>query len=155
MELLSDPQAWVALLTLTALEIVLGVDNIIFIAIMAARLPEHQQARARTTGLLLAMLTRIALLFSISLVMRLTDPLFRIAGHEFSGRDLILIGGGLFLLSKSTLEVHHSLEGGEGGNSKDRSQVSFFGIVLQIMVLDVVFSLDSVIQPLACLTICL
>ncbi|MBT8362080.1 MAG: TerC family protein, partial [Deltaproteobacteria bacterium] len=113
MEWISSPDAWVALLTLTALEIVLGVDNIIFIAILAGKLPKHLQAKGRTLGLFMAMFTRIALLFSITLIMKLTSPLFHLHTYSFSGRDLILIGGGLFLLGKSTLEVHENLEGKE------------------------------------------
>ena len=111
MDFLTDPQIWLALLTLTTLEIVLGVDNIIFIAILAGKLPEHQQAKGRSVGLLLAMVTRIILLFSITLIMRLTEPLFAVLGNGISGRDLILICGGLFLLGKSTLEIHDNLEG--------------------------------------------
>ena len=146
--LLSDPQVWMALLTLTALEIVLGVDNIIFIAIMASRLPSHQQAKARRVGLLLAMFTRIALLFSISLIMQLTKPWFSLFHFDFSGRDLILIAGGLFLLGKSTLEIHHNLEGEMEQHEQGKAVVSFFGIIIQIMILDIVFSLDSVITAI-------
>ena len=113
MEILADPQVWLAFATLTALEIVLGIDNIIFISILVGRLPKHQQARGRTIGLALAMITRILLLLSITWVMGLSAELFSIAGFGVSGRDLILIGGGLFLLAKSTLEIHHSLEGAE------------------------------------------
>jgi predicted tellurium resistance membrane protein TerC len=147
MEWLTDPQAWIALATLTAVEIVLGVDNIIFIAILAGRLPREQQARARTLGLAAAMLTRILLLLSLTWIMRLTAPLFTVAGLEISGRDLILIGGGLFLLAKSTLEIHENLEGAHGSESK-RVTASFLGVIVQIMILDVVFSLDSVITAI-------
>jgi predicted tellurium resistance membrane protein TerC len=147
MEWLTQPQAWIALGTLTAIEIVLGIDNVIFIAILAGRLPEHQQARARTIGLAAAMLSRIALLLSITWVMRLTAPLFAVATLEISGRDLILIAGGLFLLAKSTLEIHESLEGVHGSANK-RVAASFFGVILQIMVLDIIFSLDSVITAI-------
>lgn len=145
MDLLTDPQIWLALLTLTALEIVLGIDNIIFIAILAGKLPEHQQAKGRSIGLLLAMVTRIILLFSITLVMQLTEPLFTILSKGISGRDLILICGGLFLLGKSTLEIHDNLEGIEEEHTVTRKQASFFSVIIQIMILDIVFSLDSVI----------
>jgi len=141
----SIPGVWIALVTLTTLEIVLGVDNIIFIAILAGRLPPAQQGTGRTIGLALAMLTRIALLFSISLVMRLTAPLFQLAGRGFSGRDLILLAGGLFLLAKATHEVHNCLEGEEQHAAGGTRQATMFNIVMQIMVLDIVFSLDSVI----------
>ena len=138
-----------ALATLTLLEIVLGVDNIIFIAILAGRLPKHQQAKGRTIGLILAMVMRIALLFSISLIMQLTKPLFVVLGQEISGRDLILLAGGLFLIGKSTLELHNSLEGEEGHHDQTAArQVSFFGVIFQIMLLDLVFSLDSVITAI-------
>ena len=147
MEWLSDPQAWIALATLTAVEIVLGIDNIIFIAILAGRLPEHQQARARSIGLVVAMLSRILLLLSLTWVMRLTSPLFTIAAFEISGRDLILIGGGLFLLTKSTLEIHENLEGVHG-SANEKVAASFAGVIVQIMVLDLVFSLDSVITAI-------
>ncbi len=147
MEWLTQPQAWAALATLTAIEIVLGIDNIIFIAILAGRLPEHKQARARTIGLAAAMFSRIALLLSITWIMRLTSPLFAIAALEISGRDLILIGGGLFLLAKSTLEIHDSLEGARG-SADQRVAANFLGVILQIMVLDLVFSLDSVITAI-------
>ncbi|OQX19514.1 MAG: hypothetical protein BWK76_04250 [Desulfobulbaceae bacterium A2] len=145
MDWLLDPQIWIALVTLTTLEIVLGVDNIIFIAILAGRLPPEQQARGRTIGLALAMLTRIALLFSISLVMRLTAPLFHLFGHGFSGRDLILLAGGLFLLAKATHEIHNSLEGDEDQRETSSRHATLLNVVSQIMVLDIVFSLDSVI----------
>lgn len=144
MEWISEPQAWVAFLTLTVLELVLGVDNIIFISILAGKLPREQQKRARTIGLALAMLMRIALLFSLSWVIRLTAPLFVVYGHEISGRDLILIGGGLFLLAKSTHEIHGKLEG-ETGRKSAKVSPSFTSVIIQILMLDVVFSLDSVI----------
>ncbi|MBW1842386.1 MAG: TerC family protein [Deltaproteobacteria bacterium] len=150
MNWLADPHVWMALVTLTALEIVLGIDNIIFIAILAGRLPKHQQKRGRTIGLAMAMITRIALLFSLTLIMRLTEPLFAVFGKEISGRDLILIVGGLFLLGKSTLEIHNNLEG-EEGHTEDGVQsktASFFGVIIQIMILDIVFSLDSVITAI-------
>ncbi len=147
MEWLADPQAWLALATLTALEIVLGVDNIIFISILCGRLPENQRAKARTLGLLFAMLTRIGLLFTLSWLMTLTAPLFGIMGREISGRDLILVGGGLFLLWKSVHEIHHSLEGvddGQGG-AVVAATATFGAVIAQIAVIDIVFSLDSVI----------
>lgn len=145
MDFLTDPQIWLALLTLTALEIVLGIDNIIFIAILAGKLPEHLQGKGRSIGLLLAMVTRILLLFSITLVMRLTEPLFTVLSNGISGRDLILICGGLFLLGKSTLEIHDNLEGTEEEHTVTRKHTSFFSVIIQIMILDIVFSLDSVI----------
>ena len=134
----------IALLTLSSLEIVLGIDNIVFISILAARLPKDSRARARKVGLSLAMLMRIALLLSITWVMRLTTPLFTVIGQEISGRDLILIVGGLFLLAKSTHEIHEKLEGEEGGASA-KVVASFSAIIVQILLLDIVFSLDSVI----------
>ncbi|WP_258808348.1 TerC family protein [Pseudidiomarina sp. CB1] len=138
------PEAWVALATLTALEVVLGIDNIIFISILVGRLPESQRQKARQIGLLLAMGMRIALLLSIVWVMGLTEPLFEVLGFAFSGRDLILFFGGLFLLGKSTLEIHHSLEGAE--ETKTSGKAATFGaIITQIAVIDIVFSLDSVI----------
>ena len=133
-----------ALVTLTLLEIVLGVDNVIFIAILSAKLPPHDRPRARRAGLLGAMLMRIALLLSIAWVVRLTAPLFTIVGHDISGRDLILIGGGLFLLAKATLEIHERLEG-EEHQRQGRPAPSFGAVIGQIMALDIVFSLDSVI----------
>lgn len=144
MELLSDPQVWVAFLTLLALELVLGVDNVIFISILAGKLPPEQRKKARTTGLLLAVVSRILLLFSISWIVRLTQPLFAVFGHAFSGRDLILLGGGLFLMGKAVHEMHNRLEG-EEGHSSARIPASFGAVIAQILVLDVVFSLDSVI----------
>jgi len=141
---LTDPQIWIALTTLTFLEIVLGVDNIIFISILAGKLPDDRQAAARRLGLLLAMGTRILLLFSLAWIVRLTAPLFALFGHELSGRDLILIAGGLFLLAKSTHEIHGRLEG-EEGSASSRARVSFAAVLIQIMLLDIVFSLDSVI----------
>lgn len=144
MEWLADPQIWAGFLTLTLLEIVLGIDNIVFISILAGKLPQGRQQRARTVGLGLAMLTRIALLFSISWVIRLTAPLFTVLRQEISGRDLILIVGGLFLLAKSTYEIHAKLEGEEGHGSAS-VKASFSSVIVQILLLDVVFSLDSVI----------
>lgn len=147
MEWLSDPQSWVALATLTALEIVLGIDNIVFISILTGKLPPSDQPRARTIGLAAAMLMRIALLFSLTWIMRLTAPLFTLFGNEISGRDLILIVGGFFLVAKSTYEIHDKLEG-EGGHASGRVAASFGAIIFQIMLLDIVFSLDSVITAI-------
>ena len=144
MEWLTDPQIWIALATLTFLEIVLGVDNVIFISILSGKLPLDQQPRARRLGLLGAMVTRVMLLFSLAWIIRLTEPWFRVVGQEISGRDLILIGGGLFLLGKSTYEIHDKLEG-EEGHASDRVAASFASVIVQIMLLDIVFSLDSVI----------
>ena len=144
MSWMADPQIWIALGTLTFLEIVLGVDNIIFISILAGKLPAGQQRRARRVGLLLAMVTRILLLMSLAWVIRLTAPLFSVFTHEISGRDLILIAGGLFLLAKSTYEIHDKLEGGEDHHG-GRPAASFPSVIVQIMLLDIVFSLDSVI----------
>ena len=144
MELLTDPQAWIALATLTALEIVLGVDNIIFISILVGRLPEHQRDRARLIGLGLAMGMRILLLLSLAWIMTLTEPLFKVSSFDVSGRGIILIGGGLFLLWKSVHEIHNSLEGVvEGGGTV--AQATFGAVLVQIAILDIVFSLDSVI----------
>ncbi len=143
-EWLSNPEIWIALLTLTTLEIVLGVDNIIFISILAGKLPKNQQAKARQIGLLLAMVMRILLLFSIAWIIKLTAPWFTVFGQEISGRDLILLVGGLFLLAKATHEIHDKLEGEEGHGSA-RVAASFMSVIVQIMLLDIVFSLDSVI----------
>ncbi len=147
MEWLADPNAWIALLTLTALEIVLGIDNIIFISILAGKLPEAQRARARTIGLALAMGTRLALLASLVWIMRLTAPWFTVLGQEISGRDLILIVGGLFLLAKSTMEIHEKLEG-EEDVSGGRAAATFASVIVQIAILDIVFSLDSIITAI-------
>ena len=144
---MTDPQTWLALVTLTALEIVLGVDNIIFISILTGRLPAHQQARARSIGLVLAMGMRILLLLSLAWIMRLTAPWFTLLGRAFSGRDLILIAGGLFLLAKSTLEIHEGLEG-EGPHAAAPAPAAFAGVITQIALLDIVFSLDSVITAI-------
>jgi len=141
---ITQPESWVALATLTALEIVLGIDNIIFISILAGKLPPHRQARARTWGLALAMLTRILLLLSLTWVMRLTEPLFTVLGAEISGKDIILVLGGLFLIAKSTHEIHQKLEGVEGGGPARRA-ATISGVLLQIVLLDIIFSLDSVI----------
>jgi predicted tellurium resistance membrane protein TerC len=146
--MLTDPAFWTALLTLAALEIVLGVDNIIFISILSDRLPESQRGRARTVGLLLAMFMRIGLLFSIKIIFGLTATLFTVAGHPFNGRDLILIGGGLFLLYKSTTEIHDKLEGEEHERDAGAGTISFSSVIIQIVLLDIVFSLDSVITAI-------
>jgi predicted tellurium resistance membrane protein TerC len=138
-------EALIALVTLTALEIVLGIDNIVFISIMAGKLPPHQQPQARRLGLLLALVTRVLLLLSLSWVIRLTEPLFTVLQFEISGRDLILIVGGLFLLAKSTHEIHQRLEGGEGHRQTNVRAVTMSSVIIQIGLLDLIFSLDSVI----------
>ena len=146
MDWLTDPNAWVGLLTLTVLEIVLGIDNIIFISILAGKLPVAQQPRARRLGLMGAFVTRLLLLFSIAWIVRLTRPLFEVFAHSVSGRDLILLFGGLFLIGKATFEIHNKLEGEEhGGGVPRRAAASFGAVILQIMLIDMVFSLDSVI----------
>jgi len=144
-EWLASPEAWIALLTLVALEIVLGVDNIIFISILAGRLPPDERQRARVLGLGLAMFTRIALLLSLAWLMRLTNPLFQAFGHAVSGRDLILLGGGLFLLAKAVTEIHKSLEGAGESGFEPLRHPGFLITLVQIAVIDIVFSLDSVI----------
>lgn len=144
MDWFSDPQVWISLLTLTSLEIVLGIDNVIFISILAAKLPADQQKKARQTGLALALITRLILLASIAWIAKLTTPLFTLAGFAVSGRDLILLLGGLFLIAKSTFEIHEKLEGAEGHQGK-AVVASFAKVVTQILILDIVFSLDSVI----------
>ena len=143
MDWIGDPQAWIGLITLTALEVVLGIDNVIFISILAGKLPAHQQGRARRLGLVAAMGTRILLLLSLAWIMKLTNPLFSIWKYDFSGRDLILLIGGLFLLAKSTHEIHGKLEG-EDATTTARA-TSFASVIIQITLLDIVFSLDSVI----------
>jgi predicted tellurium resistance membrane protein TerC len=150
MEWLAEPQTWIALATLTALEIVLGIDNIIFIAILSGTLPAHQQGRARMIGLSIAMVTRVLLLLSLTWMMKLTTPLFSVAfvDQEISGRDLILLLGGLFLLAKSTLEIHEKLEGHEEHRTISKKEAAFPAVVFQIVVLDIVFSLDSVITAI-------
>jgi len=144
MEWITSPEAWVALTTLTLLEIVLGIDNIIFISILVGRLPEEQRPRARVLGLAFAMGTRILLLLILTWIMRLQADLFTVLGVGISGRDLILIGGGLFLLAKATLEIHHSLEG-EEAQVAGAKQATFVSVIVQIAIIDIVFSLDSVI----------
>ena len=147
MEWFADPQAWLALGTLTALEIVLGIDNIIFISILASKLPQPQQPKARMVGLAVAMITRLLLLFSLSWLMGLTAPWFTVLSYEISGRDVILIAGGLFLLVKSTLEIHDKLEGEESHESA-QAAATFASVIIQIALLDIVFSLDSVITAI-------
>lgn len=147
MEWFTDPQTWVALATLTALEVVLGIDNIVFISVLTGRLPVEQQARARRTGLMLAVVTRILLLLSLSWLIGLTKPLFVVWGEEVSGRDLILLAGGLFLIAKSTHEIHNKLEGVEVDHI-EAATATFATVIAQIMLLDVVFSLDSVITAI-------
>ncbi|WP_222565267.1 TerC family protein [Novilysobacter antarcticus] len=146
MELLANPEVWVALATLTALELVLGIDNIIFISILAGRLPVQQRDRARKLGILLAAVTRLALLFAIAWIIGLTAPLFTVFGHAFSWRDLILIGGGLFLIAKATHEIHQRVDGPPvQATAASAATATFAGVLAQIMVLDIVFSLDSII----------
>jgi len=144
MDIFLNPETWIALVTLVALELVLGVDNVIFISILAGKLPPEQRPRARTVGIAMAVITRILLLLSLSWVIGLTEPLFTIAGFKISGRDLILLGGGLFLLWKSTHEIHQKLEG-EEGRASVKVKAAFWNVIIQIMILDIVFSLDSVI----------
>jgi len=144
MDWLSNPETWIALATLTALELVLGIDNIIFISILAGKLPPEQRDKARRLGIAMAAITRIALLFSIAWIIGLTDPLFEMFGHPFSWRDIILIGGGLFLIAKATHEIHQKLEGASQ-EVKVGPTATFAGVIVQIMLLDVVFSLDSII----------
>jgi predicted tellurium resistance membrane protein TerC len=147
LELLTDPQAWIALLTLTALELVLGIDNIVFISILVDRLPPEQQRKARMIGLFLAMFMRIGLLLILAWIIGLTQPLFSlmIVNQEISGRDLILIGGGLFLIWKSTHEIHQSLEGAGADVTTTPARAAFSAVILQIIIIDLVFSLDSII----------
>jgi predicted tellurium resistance membrane protein TerC len=144
MEIFTRAETWVALITLVSLELVLGVDNVIFISILAGKLPKDQQARARSVGISAAVITRVLLLLSLSWVIGLTEPLFTVAEFHISGRDIILIGGGLFLLWKATHEIHQKLEGVEGSRSA-KVKGSFTSVIIQIMLLDIIFSLDSVI----------
>jgi predicted tellurium resistance membrane protein TerC len=143
-ELLSDPQAWIALATLTALELVLGIDNIVFISILVDKLPPAQQHRARMIGLFLAMFMRVGLLLVLAWIIGLVEPLFTVLDQQISGRDLILIGGGLFLIWKSTGEIHDTLEG-DGHSAQSKARASFVAVIAQITVVDMVFSLDSII----------
>ena len=144
-ELLTDPRAWIALATLIGLELVLGIDNIVFISILVDKLPKAEQSRARRIGLFMAMFMRIALLLALSWLVGLTAPLFAILGHGLSGRDLILIGGGCFLLWTATVEIHQSVSGELGDNAREAAAISFMAAISQIMVIDIVFSLDSII----------
>ena len=144
MEWIADPESWIALVTLIALELVLGVDNVIFISILSGKLPPADQPRARTTGIMLAVITRILLLLSLSWIISLEDPLFKVFEIDITGRDLVLIAGGVFLLWKSTHEIHDKLEG-QAGAASAKVSASFASVIIQIMLLDVVFSLDSVI----------
>lgn len=144
MDWITQPEAWIAFLTLVILELVLGVDNVIFISILAGKLPQEQQSRARSTGIAMAVITRIILLFSLSWIIGLTEPLFTVLSFEIAGRDMILLVGGLFLLWKSTREIHDKLEGVEG-HASAKVGATFASVIIQIMLLDVVFSLDSVI----------
>jgi predicted tellurium resistance membrane protein TerC len=145
MEWTANPEAWIALGALTLLEIVLGIDNIVFISILSNKLPEDQQPLARRVGLGMALVGRILLLLSINWVMGLTAPLFSVLAHSFSGRDLILVAGGLFLIGKSTTEIHEKLEGEEGEEMRTAAPVSFASVIVQIFLLDLVFSIDSVV----------
>lgn len=144
---ISDPQIWISLLTLTLLEIILGIDNIVFISLLSAKLPPEQQKKARQTGLMLALVTRIILLCGLAFMAKMTKPLFDIAGHPISGRDLILLTGGLFLIWKATHEIHDKLEGEDGEVTK-RITPTFSAVIVQILLLDIVFSLDSVITAI-------
>lgn len=145
MNWITEPSAWIAFATLTALEIVLGIDNVIFISILSGKLPQHQRERARLTGLALAMVSRILLLLVLAWIIKLTAPLFHALGHPISGRDLILIVGGIFLMGKSTREIHESMEEEHGADEARRASPSFTSVIVQILLLDIVFSLDSVI----------
>ena len=148
MEWLTQPETWISLLTLTVLEIVLGIDNIVFISILAEKLPQKDQKKARQTGLGLAMFMRIALLLSLGWLIGLTQPLFEFWRFEFSGRDIIMLLGGLFLLAKATYEIHEKLEGAEEKSHTNRKTATFANVVIQILLLDIVFSLDSVITAI-------
>jgi predicted tellurium resistance membrane protein TerC len=147
MDWIADPQIWIAFLTLSLLELVLGIDNVIFVSILSGKLPEKDQPRARFIGLTLALVMRVILLFSLTWVMGLVEPLFTVLGQHVSGRDLILLTGGLFLIFKSTHEIHGSLEGTEG-EASHKVYAGFAGVIIQIMLLDIVFSLDSVITAI-------
>ena len=147
MELFLQPETWVALLTLTFLEIVLGIDNIIFISIVTNKLPQEQQPKARFLGLSLALIFRIGLLLGVTWIITFTEPLFTVFSLEVSGRDLILLGGGLFLIFKSTVEVHHKMEGEEGHENKSAAK-SFFSTIVQIILLDIIFSFDSILTAI-------
>jgi predicted tellurium resistance membrane protein TerC len=145
MDWLADPNAWIALATLTALEVVLGIDNIVFISILSSKLPVEQQAKSRRFGLAVALISRLVLLLSLRWIMQLTQPLLTLLGRELTGRDLILIFGGLFLIWKATREIHHKVEGASGEGDDEKAQVTMAGVLMQILLVDVVFSLDSII----------
>ena len=145
LEIFASPEAWISLITLASLEIVLGIDNIVFIAILTSKLPEAQRPSARRIGIALALITRLLLLFSLAWIIGLVDPIFDVFGHAVSWRDIILIGGGLFLLAKGTFEIHESIEGDHADGDDKKVAKAFLGIVMQIAVLDIIFSLDSVI----------
>jgi predicted tellurium resistance membrane protein TerC len=148
MELLTDPNAWAALVTLTALEIVLGIDNVVFISVLVARLPEEQAKRARQIGLGLALIFRLMLLATLSWLIGLTQPLFSVAGMEITWRDIILIGGGLFLIAKATHEIHNEMEASHGEKAPPRVANAFFWVVIQLIAIDLIFSLDSIITAI-------
>ncbi|MEQ8925113.1 MAG: TerC family protein [Fulvivirga sp.] len=148
MELFLEPSTWVALLTLTFLEIVLGIDNIIFISIVSNKLPESQQAKARNIGLSMALIFRIGLLMGITYIITFTEPLFSVFGHPFSGRDLILLGGGIFLIFKSVMEVHHKMEGVESEEQENKKKFSLATVIAQIILLDIIFSFDSILTAI-------
>ena len=148
LELIADPQVWIALMTLIAIEIVLGIDNIIFISIIVEDLPESQRKRARRLGLGLALVARIIFLLAITWIIGLTAPLFELFGHEFSWRDLILVGGGLFLLAKSTLEIHGAIDSNGHSHGTVKKVATFAAVILQILVIDIIFSIDSVITAI-------
>lgn len=148
MEILTQPESWIALLTLTFLEIVLGIDNIIFISIVSNKLPVEQQAKARNIGLLLALVFRVGLLLGIKWIMGFTEPLFSVFNIEFSGRDLILLGGGMFLLFKSTMEIHHKMEGHEAEKKSKGRNVTLGTVIFQIILLDMIFSFDSILTAI-------
>ena len=148
MELLTSPEAWAALLTLTALEIVLGIDNVIFLSVIVARIPEPHGTRARQIGLALALIFRILLLSILVWLIGLTEPVISIRGYGFSWRDLILVGGGLFLIAKATHEIHAEVEAREHGEQKSGGARGFFWVILQIIIIDLVFSLDSIITAI-------
>lgn len=152
LELLVDPNAWLAFATLAALEIVLGIDNLIFISILAGKLPPDRQDLARKVGIAAALVSRLGLLFALAWIMKLTAPLFAVAGNEFSGKDLVLVFGGLFLIYKATIEIHDKLEGSDNAPTAMTTATSFFAVIVQIMVIDVVFSLDSIITAVGMVT---
>lgn len=148
MEIFFEPSTWIALLTLTFLEIVLGIDNIIFISIVSNKLPENQQAKARNVGLSMALILRVGLLMGITYIIKFTEPLFTLLGHDFSGRDLILLGGGIFLIFKSVMEVHHKMEGMEAEDKENKKVYSMSTVIAQIILLDIIFSFDSILTAI-------